>query len=86
MSVVSDDEQDFVGVDPACCDEFLEKVGDSVRGLKGECEFVKDEWNRGISEKCQLGLVTEMAESGDGRVEHQAEIVENHQGGVWESC
>ena len=48
--MVSNDEQDFVGVDPACCDEFLKKIGDSVRGLKGECEFVKDEWNRGVGE------------------------------------
>ena len=69
MSVVSDDEQDFVGVDPACCDEFLKEVGDSVRGLKGECALVKDEWNRGIGEECQLGLVAEMAKWGDGRVE-----------------
>ena len=67
--MVSDDEQDFVGVDPACCDEFLKEVGDSVRGLKGECEFVKNEWNRGKGEECELGLVTEMAEWGDGRVE-----------------
>ena len=50
--MVSDDEQDFVGVDPACCDEFMNKIGDSVGGSKSECEFVKNERNRGVGEKC----------------------------------
>ena len=69
MSVVSDDEQGFVGVNPACCDEFMKKIGDSVRGSKGECEFVKDERNRVVGEKCQVGLVAELAGRGDGRLE-----------------
>ena len=30
LEVVGDDEKDFVGVDPACCDECVEKVGDGV--------------------------------------------------------
>ena len=50
LSVVGNDEQGFVRVDPTCCDEFLKKIGDSVRRLKGECVLVKDEWNRGVGE------------------------------------
>ena len=62
--MVSHDKKNFVGVDPACCDEFMKKIGDSVGGLKSECEFVKYERNRGVGEKCEFGMVAELSGRG----------------------
>ena len=30
LRVVSDEEKDFVGVNPTCCDECVEKIGNCV--------------------------------------------------------
>ena len=38
-------------MDPTCCDEYVEKIGNCVRGLEVEYVFVKDKGDRGVKEE-----------------------------------
>ena len=37
LRVISDEEKDFVRMDPACCDKCVKKIGNRVRRLEVKC-------------------------------------------------
>ena len=55
LGVVSDEEEAFVRMDPACGDECVKKIGDGVRGLEVKCVSVRDKRYWGEKEESDGG-------------------------------
>ena len=55
LRVISDEKEDFVGMNPTCCDQCVEEVGDGVSGLKMEDVLVVWKWCGGVIEESDGG-------------------------------
>ena len=53
--MIGDEEKAFVRMDSACCDEFVKKIGDCVRGLEVKCVFVRNKRCWGVKEESDGG-------------------------------
>ena len=51
LRVISDEKEDFVRMNPTCCDECVEEVSNGVSGLEMEDVLVAEKWCGGVIEE-----------------------------------